>query len=138
MPQVVRRAFAGNVQPDLLINQSNDGWFQGSSEHEMHLAISVFRAVENRVPIARSANRGISAFIDGNGKILASVPKLKADVLAVSVPLDDRTAFYSKAGDWLALACLAVTIGLIPQAFLRRLRRQRGSARPPGLPGPTT
>ena len=48
-------------QPDLVLNLSNDGWFHGSSEHDMHLAISVFRAVENRVPLARAVNTGISA-----------------------------------------------------------------------------
>jgi apolipoprotein N-acyltransferase len=124
VPHVARRAF-GNPkrQPDLLVNQSNDGWFQGSSEHEMHLAICAFRAVENRVPIARSSNRGVSGFIDGNGKILGTIPKLHADVLAMTVPLDDRSSFYSQRGDWLPIACLAVTIGLVPQAFLRRFRK---------------
>ena len=43
----------------------------------MHLAVSVFRAVENRVPLARAVNTGISAVIDGNGRVLAALPKLQ-------------------------------------------------------------
>src|SRR5262249_19603189 len=50
VPHVVRRFFSAPARepPDVLLNLSNDGWFRGSSEHDMHLAVSVFRAVENR------------------------------------------------------------------------------------------
>jgi apolipoprotein N-acyltransferase len=124
MPNIVRAAFDHpGQQPDFLVNQSNDGWFPGSSEHETHLAISVFRAVENRTPIARSANRGISALIDGNGAILASIPKLRASVLSMQIPLDDRTSIYSRWGDWFGAGCLAITIGFLPQAAVRHFRR---------------
>ncbi len=128
VPQVVRRFFderkAGHP-PDLLINQSNDGWFHGSAEHDMHLAVSIFRAIENRVPLARAVNTGVSAFIDGNGRILESLPKLREGVLARTIPLDDRTSLYSSWGDWLGLSCLAVTTGLIPLAWTRSVLRRR-------------
>jgi apolipoprotein N-acyltransferase len=58
---------------DFLLNMSNDGWFNGSSEHEEHLAISRFRAIETRRTLARSVNMGISAVIDSNGRLLAPV-----------------------------------------------------------------
>src|SRR5260370_4004434 len=61
-------------QADFLLNISNDGWFKGTSEHEEHLAISRFRAVECRRTLARSVNMGISAVIDGNGRVLAPAP----------------------------------------------------------------
>ena len=104
-----------------MLNLSNDGWFHGSSEHDMHLAISVFRAVENRVPLARAVNTGISALIDGNGRVLDALPKLTEGVLTGTVPLDDRTSLYSAWGDWLGLFCLAVSIGLLPLALARDL-----------------
>ena len=62
--------FKSQNKPDFLINISNDGWFKGSEEHEQHLAISRFRAIETRRSIIRSVNMGISALIDSNGKIL--------------------------------------------------------------------
>lgn len=56
---------------DFLVNISNDGWFDGTSEHDEHLAICRFRAVETRRSVARSVNMGVSAVIDGNGRVLA-------------------------------------------------------------------
>jgi apolipoprotein N-acyltransferase len=132
VPQVTRRLFAevkDGRSPDVLLNLSNDGWFatmdddkvvRGTSEHAMHLAASVFRAVEHRVPLARAANTGISSVVDGNGRVVASLPAGKEDVLLAQVPLDPRTGLYTTLGDWLGQACLAVTIGLVPIALWRR------------------
>jgi apolipoprotein N-acyltransferase len=55
---------------DFLINISNDGWFKGTAEHEEHLAICRFRAVECRRAVGRAVNMGVSAVIDGNGRVL--------------------------------------------------------------------
>ncbi|MCA1685960.1 MAG: apolipoprotein N-acyltransferase, partial [Planctomycetia bacterium] len=136
VPHLVRRFFSeakDGRHPDLLLNLSNDGWFcreqgdgyRGSSEHSMHLAVSVFRAVENRVPLARAANTGVSAIVDGSGRVLKSLPTMKQDVLVGEVPLDDRVGLYSSWGDWVGQTCLAVTIGLVPLAFYwpKRVRR---------------
>jgi apolipoprotein N-acyltransferase len=129
VPQVVRRFFAETPDgrhPDVLVNLSNDGWFGGSSEHEMHLVASIFRAIEHRVPMARAANTGISAIVDGDGRVLQSLATRDADgwivegVVSGVVPLDDRTSYYTVWGDWLGLSCLAVTIGLVPLGLVRR------------------
>jgi apolipoprotein N-acyltransferase len=122
VPHVVRRFFSeapDGRQPDVVLNLSNDGWFYDTAEHEVHLATSVFRAVENRVPLARAVNTGISALIDGNGKILASLQQAREGVLSVVVPLDDRVGLYSSWGDWLPISCVAVSLGLIPLAMIR-------------------
>ena len=49
---------------------SNDGWFDGSAEHDEHLVISRFRAIECRRCLVRAVNQGISAIIAGNGRVL--------------------------------------------------------------------
>jgi apolipoprotein N-acyltransferase len=121
LPHVIRRFFAtgaSGASPDMLVNLSNDGWFHGSSELDMHLAIGVFRAVENRVPLARAVNTGLSALVDGNGEIVATLPKESKGVLSVVVPLDPRESLYSRWGDWLGLSCLAATIGLVPMGLI--------------------
>jgi apolipoprotein N-acyltransferase len=123
VPHVVRRFFRempDGRPPDVLLNISNDGWFHGSSELNMHLIASVFRCIENRVPLARAVNTGISAIVDGNGKIRHSLPKLASDLLCEVVPLDDRSSLYTRWGDWLAWACLAAGIGLVPLSFRGR------------------
>ncbi|HWL94231.1 MAG TPA: apolipoprotein N-acyltransferase [Phycisphaerae bacterium] len=58
---------------DLLTPISNDGWFMHSGELEQHLAAGVFRAVENRIAVARSVNTGKSAMVYPNGKIHSRV-----------------------------------------------------------------
>ncbi len=128
IPQVINRFFQGvdkAHQPDLLINLSNDGWYPNSSELDMHLAIGVFRTVEHRVPLARAVNTGLSALVDGNGEIRGVLPKSIEDVLTATVPLDDRTTYYSRWGDWLGLSCLAVTIGLVPMGLVRKAKARR-------------
>jgi apolipoprotein N-acyltransferase len=74
--EVARPYAGGDGRPaaDFLINVSNDGWFNGTSEHDEHLAVCRFRAVECRRAVARSVNMGISAVIDGNGRVLAPHP----------------------------------------------------------------
>ena len=128
VPRVARRFFAEAAQgrqPDVLLNQSNDGWFRGSAEPDMHLAISVFRAIENRVPLARAANTGISALIDGDGRIRQTFEKCKEGVLTVKVLLDDRVSLYSAWGDWLPGACLAAMAGLVVAGLIRSFRERR-------------
>jgi apolipoprotein N-acyltransferase len=72
-PEVCRPYAGGDGRPaaDFVLNISNDGWFNGTSEHDEHLAVCRFRAVECRRCVARSVNMGISAVIDGNGRVLA-------------------------------------------------------------------
>ncbi|MFO0909878.1 MAG: apolipoprotein N-acyltransferase [Isosphaeraceae bacterium] len=135
VPHVTRRFFSevpDSRAPDVLVNLSNDGWFGGSSEHEMHLFVSLFRAIENRVPLVRAANTGISAIVDGNGRIVSILNQrddegiIKEGVLSGTVPLDPRASLYIAWGDWLGLSCLAVAVGLIPLTYLRpRLMRPR-------------
>ncbi|MDR3622038.1 MAG: apolipoprotein N-acyltransferase [Paludisphaera borealis] len=131
VPHLTRRFFSdapGDRQPDLLVDLSNDGWFHGSAELDMHLAVSVFRTIENRVPLARAVNTGISALIDGNGRILQTLPRLTEGVLQVTVPLDGRVGMYSSLGDWLGLSCLAVCIGLAPVGAIYKRRTKPNAA----------
>lgn len=137
VPRVCRRFFSEikeGRQPDVLLNISNDGWFRGSAEPEVHLAISVFRCVENRAPLARAVNTGVSAMIDGNGQILERLRRgqgadVRDEILTVVVPLDDRAALYTSWGDWLAVGCLAISLGWVPLAILRGSRDRKQIAR---------
>jgi apolipoprotein N-acyltransferase len=71
---VLGRAYGGEDRDgpavDFLINISNDGWFTDTCEHEQHLALCRFRAIECRRAVARAVNTGISAIIDSNGRVL--------------------------------------------------------------------
>lgn len=134
VPHVVRRFFSevpDGAPPDLIVNLSNDGWFHETSEHEMHLAVSTFRCVENRAPMARAVNTGVSAMIDGNGAIVEALRPNQQAVLNVAAPLDDRTSLYSRWGDWLGQVTLAGTIGLLVLGLIAPRRATLPPAAPP-------
>ena len=132
---------------DVLVNVSNDGWFDHSAEQPQHLVTSLFRAVETRTPLVRAANTGVSAAIDGSGQLIqpaAFIPgtatigedpeslsmfddsgNLRKDleaVLIADVPLDPRRSLYVRAGDWFAGLCGAVCCFVLAWGVWRRKR----------------
>jgi apolipoprotein N-acyltransferase len=84
------RTDLGQPAADFLLNISNDGWFDGTSEHEEHLAICRFRAIESRRAVARAVNMGVSAIIDGSGRVLRPVPR-KSDLVPADAPVWEVT-----------------------------------------------
>jgi apolipoprotein N-acyltransferase len=113
-----------SVEPDVLVNLTNDGWFWGSSELDMHLASALFRAVECRKPLVIAANTGFSASIDSSGRILQQGPRRAADVIVAEVSLDRRRSWYLEHGDVAAGLCLAATLG-VAVVGIRDWRRRR-------------
>ena len=114
----------GKKQIDWLVNISNDGWFVRffdskvipSTELSQHAAICVFRAVENRVPILRSVNTGISCLIDSQGRIrdgflAGNLPRKAMERQGIAgwfadrIPIDSRVSFFSRHGQWLGFVC---------------------------------
>jgi apolipoprotein N-acyltransferase len=98
-------------EPDILVNLTNDGWFRGSSEHDLHLSCAVFRAIECRKPFLIAANTGFSAWIDADGRIVEQGPRRAAHVIIAQPKLDGRRSLYLAWGDWPAGVCLAITCG---------------------------
>lgn len=118
----------GAKRVDVLVNLSNDGWFIGSSELVQHRQIARFRCVENRVPMARSVNRGASGFIDSSGRLiggLAGMPIGRPGYDVHDLTLDPRTTVFAIVGDSFAAACFALTLGLITANFAARIRARR-------------
>ena len=91
-PQYVRQAVLDGAE--FIVNITNDTWFGRSSGPYQHLRLAVFRAVENRVWIARCANSGISAFIDPFGREIVSAGLYTRDVINANIyPLEGHSAF---------------------------------------------
>ena len=103
----VNRLAAQGHSPDVLVNLTNDGWFWGSSELDMHLACGVFRAIECRRPLLIAANTGFSAWIDSNGRIVSRGPRRSPGTVLADVRLDGRASPYLGYGDLPAGLCLA-------------------------------
>lgn len=109
------------------INQSNDGWFEGTVEPQLHLAASVFRCVETRRAMARVANFGVSTIVDPNGAVRSAdgFDPAKPAVITAPVPLDERTTPYVRWGDWLPILCSALCITGVAMSGARQVRRLR-------------
>jgi len=114
-PELSRRYVRGGAQ--LLVNITNDGWYGRSSAPYQHLSMSVFRAIENGVPLVRAANTGISAIIDEKGHISQATPLFVEDFCAGEVILGVGGTIYTRIGDVFALLCLGVSLGLTFFAF---------------------
>ena len=95
----------------VLVNITNDGWFQKTEGAEQHLANAVFRAIETRRPLIRAANTGITCIIDRCGRITQSLPPFTTSTLTGRVDLEQGETFYVKHGDYIPLASL-ILIGI--------------------------
>ena len=92
---------------------TNDGWWYNTPGYKQHMNYARLRAVETRKWIARSANTGISCFIDPLGNVINPQLWNVASSIKLAVPVDNRQTFFVKHGDVLSRAMLAVSILLI-------------------------
>jgi apolipoprotein N-acyltransferase len=108
---------------DFMLNITNEGWFGAEALYQM-VAISVFRAVENGVAIARAANTGVSCFIDPVGRITGRVINNGRDIfvkgyLMREVRLADTNTLYTLFGDFFAYFCILITAFSIAVALAK-------------------
>jgi len=110
-PALTRRFVNGGA--DFLVNITNDAWYGRTSAPYQHLAQVTFRAIENRVPLVRSANTGISAFIDPDGRIRWQGPLYETAWHVDEVSWPGVRTFYTRFGDVFAWACALVTLAAV-------------------------
>ena len=110
-PDLVRR-FANNGA-EILATVTNDSWFGRTAAPYQHFSMVVFRAVENRVPIARAANTGVSGFIDAKGHILKTSNIFTEAYLTQKIAPGTVKPFYTRYGDLFSYACVIVILILL-------------------------
>jgi apolipoprotein N-acyltransferase len=121
-PYLSRELVKNGVQ--FIVNITNESWYRETPASYQFLAISVFRAVENRVFVVRCANTGISCFIDPFGRIVGLVQDengrsvyVRGQLTRNIVALESKT-FYNQYGEWIVwvsivvvtVACLAAMV----------------------------
>jgi apolipoprotein N-acyltransferase len=103
-------------ETDFLLNLTNDGWFGKSSEQWQQAASALFRAVENRRPLVRCTNNGLTCWIDEFGRLRQILRDARGSIYAPGIllaeveiprPVAART-FYQTNGDWLGWSCAGV------------------------------
>jgi apolipoprotein N-acyltransferase len=109
---------------DILVNITNDAWYGQSSAPYQLLAMAVMRSVENKVPMIRVANTGISAIISPTGRIIAPTSLFARDTEVEDVGWRESYTVYSAVGDLFAEICFILTAGAMLAAWLRP-RRQK-------------
>ena len=113
-----QHASVSGERPDWIVQITNDAWFGRFSGPYQHLAQSRVRAIEQGLPLARSANTGVSAMVDPYGRIVASVPLNRMGSFDAGLPAPLLATVYSRFGDWPVLAMLLTLIFL--QLFARK------------------
>ena len=98
---------------------TNDGWWDNTAGHRQHLRLASLRAIETRRDIARSANTGISAFINQRGDILQPTKYEEARAIRGTVRPNDRITFYVVWGDLIGRIALFLALVLFLNAGVK-------------------
>lgn len=101
---------------------TNDGWWGDTPGYRQHLKFGALRAIETRRWIARSANTGISCFIDPYGHIQQPTKWWTPDVISQRIALSSEETFYTKYGDYIARAALCMALAAIIYSMAIRFR----------------
>jgi apolipoprotein N-acyltransferase len=117
-PNLVRRFVTGGAR--LIVNMTNDAWFGRTSGPLQHLAMYPLRAVEHRTAVVRAANTGVSALIMPSGRIMETLELFERGNLIARLPLRGGETLYTRWGDWLPYASVAVSAAALLAAALGR------------------
>ncbi len=104
----------------MLANITNDAWFQRSSAPYQHFAHLSLRAIENRLPVVRAANTGISGWIDPLGRVRAETPIFVPISATYTIEGTSTKSLYTITGDWLGGLCLVITAAMLVGAWRQR------------------
>lgn len=121
---------------DFLLELTNDAWFGDSSAQWQHAANAAFRAVENGVPLVRSANNGLSLWFDAAGLPHdlfgegGSVHQAGFQIVRIPVGMARHSTYYGRNGDVFGWTCVGWTVWVAGVAVWRNRRAARG-----GCPG---
>jgi apolipoprotein N-acyltransferase len=105
-----------------LVNVTNDAWFGDTVAPHQHLAMARMRSVEFRRPMVRAANSGISAVIDADGGISASLGLFRRGILVAAIRPATGETVYAKTGEIFGISCSILSI----LAFIFPLRGSHG------------
>jgi apolipoprotein N-acyltransferase len=118
-----------NPGANLLVDVTNDAWFQHSAGSHQHLANAIFRCVETRRPMLRAANTGVTCFINQFGRVTQELRDETGSTFAegvltgdINVPTEQELTFYVRHGELFAQACAAITLIAIVLLSVTRWR----------------
>jgi apolipoprotein N-acyltransferase len=130
-PQLVRTEMQSDT--DFLVNLTNDGWFGNSAAQWQQAITALFRAVENRVPLLRCSNNGLTCWVDSFGRFRDIFRHEHGSVygagtmtsqIPVLAPGQRRPLpFYTRHGDWFGWSCVGLAVAWLIAKVLRPIGR---------------
>jgi apolipoprotein N-acyltransferase len=139
IPAFVRRF--DDMDPNLLVNITNDAWFGDTAEPWEHLQLAVYRAVEQRRDLVRAVNTGVTAFVDSTGRLYANTqavdpginPNAPPATLLDTVAMQTGRTVYMAVGDLFGELDLVALIAIFIFAERRARLARRASGEAPKL-----
>ena len=101
---------------------TNDGWWGNSPGHIQHLKLSKLRAIENRRWVVRSANTGISCFVNPQGEVLQATEYWVPASISGNIEINNELTFYTRFGDYIGRIAMYAAFLLIIYSWLIRFR----------------
>ncbi len=132
-PAIARDTTA--LDANMLVNITNDAWYGHSSAPVQSLAMAVLRAVENRRALVRSANTGISAFVDPLGRISGETAIFTEVAGAEHIPLMQSETVFTRMGHYFGLLCSVLILPLLLPGLLRQLGNHNSQGQNPNSSG---
>ena len=108
IPKIVREFVRRGSE--LIIIQANDGWLGNSYGPYQHFELARLRAIENRIPVLRSANTGISGIVRPDGTVQGKVGLNEQSIFQEVINISKSGSVYSSYGDIFALVCFLITL----------------------------
>lgn len=124
LPKFNRRL--ADLEPHVILNVTNDAWFGKTAEPYLHMALAVFRSIEQRRSLVRATNTGVSAFISPTGELVAQTSLEDPETLVSDVPMMTGKTIYARIGDVFAWALVGWLLFLVlPRMWAWRQDRSR-------------
>ena len=104
---------------------TNDGWWKNTPGHKQHMNYARLRAIETRTWVARSANTGISCFIDPNGRVFEPQPYDTNAAIKMKIDVSDHSkTFFVKYGDILSKIMVVLSIIILLSSIILKILRK--------------
>ncbi|MDD5132378.1 MAG: apolipoprotein N-acyltransferase [bacterium] len=117
-PDLVRRLVKNGAE--VIVNITIDSWYLDTAAPYQHFYMNVFRAIENRRWVIRSASTGISGYIDPYGNIISQTHLFKPEISIFPVSPENKMTVYTKYGDVFAKLCVLMVILGFTGGLIRR------------------
>jgi apolipoprotein N-acyltransferase len=129
LPALVRKTMEdhGGGRANAMVNLTNDSWYGTGHEQEQHLQLAALRSAEHHRWLLRATSTGISAFVDGTGRVVQRIDRNQRGTALAEVPMMEGATVYQVLGDWPGAGSAAILVAIGIRSLLARRKGRRES-----------